>query len=93
MNTLLVPLVTGAEVTFWVVAPLTILGALGLVLSTRAVYAALSVAAAVTCPPNCQPLVVKSCNAFSFSKINTTLYVLAPRPNPAVPVIISMNTS
>ena len=44
MNTLLVPLVTGAEVTFWVVAPLTILGALGLVLSRRAVYAALSVA-------------------------------------------------
>ncbi|NLE17224.1 MAG: NADH-quinone oxidoreductase subunit J [Propioniciclava sp.] len=44
MNTLLVPLVTGAEVTFWVVAPITILGALGLVLSRRAVYAALSVA-------------------------------------------------
>ncbi len=44
MNTLLVPLVTGAEVAFWVVAPLTVLGALGLVLSRRAVYAALSVA-------------------------------------------------
>lgn len=43
MNTLL-PLVTGAEVTFWVVAPLTVLGALGLILSRRAVYAALSVA-------------------------------------------------
>ena len=44
MNTLLLPLVTGAEVTFWVVAPLTVLGGLGLILSRRAVYAALSVA-------------------------------------------------
>ena len=44
MNTVLLPLVTGAEVTFWVVAPLAVLGALGLVLSRRAVYAALSVA-------------------------------------------------
>lgn len=44
MNTVLVPLVTGAEVTFWIAGPLAVIGALGLVLSRRAVYAALSVA-------------------------------------------------
>ncbi|MDO5533247.1 MAG: NADH-quinone oxidoreductase subunit J [Propionibacteriaceae bacterium] len=47
MNTTLVPLVTGAEVTFWIVGPLAVLGALGLVLSRRAVYAALSMAVAM----------------------------------------------
>lgn len=47
MNTLLVPLVTGAEVTFWIAGPLAVLGALGLVLSRRAVYAALSMAVAM----------------------------------------------
>lgn len=44
MNTALLPLVTGSEVTFWIVAPIAVLGALGLVLSRRAVYAALSMA-------------------------------------------------
>lgn len=47
MNNALVPLVTGAEVTFWVAGPLAVLGALGLVLSRRAVYAALSMAVAM----------------------------------------------
>lgn len=40
----LVPLVTGTEVTFWVVAPLMVLGALGLVFFRKAVYSALSMA-------------------------------------------------
>lgn len=44
MSPMLVPLVTGAEVTFWIAAPVAVLGALGLVLSRRAVYAALSMA-------------------------------------------------
>lgn len=47
MNTTLLPLVTGAEVTFWIAGPLAVLGALGLVLSRRAVYAALSMAVAM----------------------------------------------
>ena len=47
MNPTLVPLVTGAEVTFWIVAPLAIIGALGLVLARRAVYAALGMAVAM----------------------------------------------
>ncbi|MFT3875698.1 MAG: NADH-quinone oxidoreductase subunit J [Propioniciclava sp.] len=47
MNTALLPLVTGAEVTFWIAGPLAVLGALGLVLSRRAVYAALSMAVAM----------------------------------------------
>ncbi len=42
MNPALIPLVTGAEVAFWVAAPIAVLGALGLVLFRRAVYAALS---------------------------------------------------
>lgn len=45
--TIPVPLVTGAEVTFWIVAPLAVLGGLGLVLSRKAVYAALSMAVAM----------------------------------------------
>lgn len=49
MNPLVVPLVTGAEVTFWIVAPLAVLGALGLVLSRRAVYDALSMAVTMIC--------------------------------------------
>lgn len=44
MSPMLVPLVTGAEVTFWIGAPLAVIGALGLVLTRRAVYAALSMA-------------------------------------------------
>ncbi|MFP5417238.1 MAG: NADH-quinone oxidoreductase subunit J [Actinomycetes bacterium] len=47
MNTALVPLVTGAEVTFWIAGPIAVLGALGLVFSRRAVYAALSMALAM----------------------------------------------
>jgi len=38
----MIPLVTGAEVAFWVCAPLMVLGALGLVLFRKAVYSALS---------------------------------------------------
>lgn len=44
MSPTLVPLLTGAEVTFWIAGPLAVLGALGLVFSRRAVYAALSMA-------------------------------------------------
>ena len=40
----MIPLVTGQEVTFWVVAPLMVLGALGLLFFRKAVYAALSMA-------------------------------------------------
>ena len=38
----MIALVTGSEVTFWVVAPLMVLGALGLLFFRKAVYAALS---------------------------------------------------
>ncbi|MCA0295600.1 MAG: NADH-quinone oxidoreductase subunit J [Actinobacteria bacterium] len=40
----MIPLVTGQEVTFWIVAPLMVLGALGLLFLRKAVYAALSMA-------------------------------------------------
>jgi len=40
----MIPLVTGQEVTFWIVAPLMVLGALGLLFFRKAVYAALSMA-------------------------------------------------
>jgi len=40
----MIPLVTGAEVTFWIVAPLMVLGSLGLLVFRKAVYAALSMA-------------------------------------------------
>ncbi len=40
----MIPLVTGQEVTFWVVAPLMVLGGLGLLFFRKAVYAALSMA-------------------------------------------------
>jgi NADH-quinone oxidoreductase subunit J len=40
----MIPLVTGQEVTFWIVAPLMVLGGLGLLFFRKAVYAALSMA-------------------------------------------------
>jgi NADH-quinone oxidoreductase subunit J len=40
----MIPLVTGQEVTFWIVAPLMVLGACGLLFFRKAVYAALSMA-------------------------------------------------
>ena len=40
----MIPLVTGADVTFWIAGPLAVLGALGLVLFRKAVYAALCMA-------------------------------------------------
>ncbi|HOA88100.1 NADH-quinone oxidoreductase subunit J [Propioniciclava tarda] len=40
----LIPMVTGASLTFWICAPLAVLGALGLVLFRKAVYSALSMA-------------------------------------------------
>jgi NADH-quinone oxidoreductase subunit J len=40
----MIPLVTGQEITFWIVAPLMVLGALGLLFFRKAVYAALSMA-------------------------------------------------
>ncbi|WP_347347576.1 NADH-quinone oxidoreductase subunit J [Nigerium sp.] len=42
MNPALIPLVTGTEVTFWICAPLMVLGALGLVLFRKAVHSVLS---------------------------------------------------
>lgn len=44
MTPALTPLITGADAAFWICAPLAVLGALGLVFSKRAVYAALSMA-------------------------------------------------
>lgn len=41
----LVPLVTGAEVAFWLLAPVMILGALGMILSRKPVHSALCLAA------------------------------------------------
>lgn len=40
----MIPLVTGADITFWIAGPLAVLGALGLVLFRKAVHAALSMA-------------------------------------------------
>ncbi|WP_152362137.1 NADH-quinone oxidoreductase subunit J [Microlunatus speluncae] len=40
----LIPMVTGAEVAFWLLAPIMILGALGLVLAKRPVHSALCLA-------------------------------------------------
>ena len=40
----MIPLVTGADIVFWIAGPLAVLGALGLVLFRKAVYAALSMA-------------------------------------------------
>jgi NADH-quinone oxidoreductase subunit J len=42
---LLIPLVTGAAVAFWVLAPVMILGALGMILARKAVHSALCLAA------------------------------------------------
>ncbi len=44
MNASMIPLLTGAEITFWVAGPIMILGALGLIFSRKAVYSALSMA-------------------------------------------------
>jgi len=45
MSVVMVPLVTGAEVAFWLLAPVMILGALGMVLSRKPVHSALCLAA------------------------------------------------
>ena len=47
MTPLLVPLVSGAAVAFWICAPLMVIGALGMVLSRKAVYSALFLALGV----------------------------------------------
>ena len=44
MGLLLVPLVTGAEVAFWLLAPVMVLGALGMILSRKPVHSALCLA-------------------------------------------------
>lgn len=44
MNPLLTPMATGQEIAFWFIAPIAILGALGVVLARRPVHAALSLA-------------------------------------------------
>jgi len=41
---LLIPLVTGAAVAFWLLAPVMILGALGMILARRPVHSALCLA-------------------------------------------------
>ncbi|MEA5118154.1 MAG: NADH-quinone oxidoreductase subunit J [Propionicimonas sp.] len=43
----MIPLVTGADVTFWICGPLMVLGTLGLVVFRKAAYAALSTAFAM----------------------------------------------
>ena len=45
----LVPLVTGASVAFWVLAPVMVLGALGMVLSRKPVHSALCLATVMIC--------------------------------------------
>src|SRR4028119_2485929 len=40
----LVPLVTGAEVAFWLLAPVMVLGALGMILARKPVHSALCLA-------------------------------------------------
>ena len=49
MTPLLVPLVSGAAVAFWICAPLMVIGALGMVLSRKAVYSALFLALVMVC--------------------------------------------
>ena len=44
MTTLLVPLVTGAAVAFWICGPIMVAAALGMILFRKAVYSALSLA-------------------------------------------------
>src|SRR6476619_2590374 len=45
LTALSVPLVTGAAIAFWMLAPVMILGALGMILARRAVHSALCLAA------------------------------------------------
>ena len=45
MTALLLPLVTGASVAFWLLAPVMILGALGMILARKPVHSALCLAA------------------------------------------------
>ncbi|GAB3715769.1 NADH-quinone oxidoreductase subunit J [Mariniluteicoccus flavus] len=45
----MVPMVTGAAVAFWLLAPVMVLGALGMVLSKKAVHSALSLAVVMIC--------------------------------------------
>jgi NADH-quinone oxidoreductase subunit J len=45
LTTLLIPLVTGAEVAFWLLAPVMILGALGMILVRKPVHSAMCLAA------------------------------------------------
>jgi len=40
----MIPLITGAEITFWIAGPLAVLGGIGLIAFRKAVYAALSMA-------------------------------------------------
>ena len=44
LTTLLVPMVTGASVAFWLLAPVMVLGALGMVLARKPVHSALCLA-------------------------------------------------
>lgn len=45
LTTLLIPLVTGAAVAFWLLAPVMILGALGMILARKPVHSAMCLAA------------------------------------------------
>jgi NADH-quinone oxidoreductase subunit J len=45
LTTLLIPLVTGAAVAFWMLAPVMILGALGMILARKPVHSAMCLAA------------------------------------------------
>ena len=49
MTPLLVPMATGAQAAFWICAPLMVIGAIGLVLSRKAVYSALCLALVMVC--------------------------------------------
>ncbi len=44
----LVPLVTGAQFAFWLLAPVMVLGALGMVLAKKPVHSALCLAAVIS---------------------------------------------
>jgi NADH-quinone oxidoreductase subunit J len=46
---LLIPLVTGAAVAFWLLAPVMILGALGMILARKPVHSAMCLAAVMIC--------------------------------------------
>ena len=45
LNALLIPLVSGASVAFWLLAPVMILGALGMILASKPVHSAMCLAA------------------------------------------------